>query len=55
MRIFDKLKRMYYRYKNNDPFYNCDCFKNESCYMVDGPFVIFQNAKFLQITWVKTM
>ena len=38
MRIFDKLKRMYYRYKNNDPFYNCDCFKKESCCMVDGPF-----------------
>ena len=47
MGIFDELKRMYYRYKNNDPFYNCDYFKNESCGMIDDSYCNISNCKIL--------
>ena len=44
MGIFSELKRMYLRYKNSDPYYSCEYFKENWCNMVDGQYCHFPNC-----------
>ena len=36
MRIINRLKRWYWRWRNSDPIKNCPVYKNEGCSHVDG-------------------
>lgn len=36
MNIIKRIKRIWRRFKNNDPIYNCPVYKNKGCAHVDG-------------------
>ena len=44
MKLFNKLKRIYYRIKNSDPLHNCEYCKDKWCNMVDGPYCTFPDC-----------
>ena len=44
MKLINKLKRIYYKIKNNDPLFNCEYHQQHFCVHVDGPLCDFQNC-----------
>lgn len=44
MKLFNKLKRIYYRIKNHDPLFNCEYHKKHWCVFVDGPYCHFPDC-----------
>ena len=47
MNIIKVLKRLYYRFRNNDPIWNCKVYKEEGCSFVDGILCDYPNCKLL--------
>lgn len=43
-RIVNKLKRLYWRWRNSDPVRKCPVYKNEGCSHVDGLLCNFPNC-----------
>lgn len=56
MNILNKLKRFYYKWKNNDPLFKCKLHKEEGCVHVDGPLCDHPNCsmanEYLGDNWV---
>lgn len=56
MNILNKLKRFYYKWKNNDPLYKCKLHKEKGCVHVDGPLCDHPNCsiaiEYLGDNWV---
>lgn len=44
MKLFNKLKRIYYKIKNSDPLHNCEYHKQHCCVLVDGPYCTFPDC-----------
>lgn len=44
VRIINKLKRWYWRWRNSDPIKNCPVYKNKGCSHVDGLLCNFPNC-----------
>lgn len=40
MNKVDIIKRIWHRFKNSDPIYNCPVYKNEGCAHVNGPLCV---------------
>lgn len=55
MNIIKRIKRIWHRFKNSDPIYNCPVYKNEGCAHVDGPFCVLSECnivrKYLDNKW----
>ena len=47
MNIIKALKRLYYRFRNKDPIWNCEVYKEEGCSFVDGILCDYPNCKLL--------
>ena len=56
MNILNKIKRFYYKWKNNDPLFKCKLYKEEGCVHVDGPLCDHPNCsmanEYLGDNWV---
>lgn len=48
MNLIKKLKRFFYKLKNNDPVYKCPIYKKEGCSHVDGLLCYFPNCNVVQ-------
>lgn len=48
MNILNKLKRLYYKLGNSDPFYNCEYRKVNGCAIVDSPYCSYPNCHTLK-------
>jgi hypothetical protein len=44
VRITNRFKRWYWRWRNSDPIKNCPVYKNEGCSHVDGILCNFPNC-----------
>lgn len=44
VRMANRLKRWYWRWRNSDPIKNCPVYKNEGCSHVDGLLCDFPNC-----------
>ena len=42
--IIKRIKRFFFRHKNNDPLFNCEYHKQHGCVHVDGPLCDFPNC-----------
>lgn len=42
--IIKRIKRFFFRLKNNDPLFNCEYHKQCGCVHVDGPLCDFPNC-----------
>lgn len=42
--IIKRIKRFFFRFKNNDPLFNCEYHKQHGCVHVDGPLCDFPNC-----------
>jgi hypothetical protein len=47
MKIFNKIKRLYYKRKNVIPIHKCKYFKKHGCKMVYGPYCKFPHCTIL--------
>ena len=56
MKIFKKIKRLWYRWRNSDPVHRCPVYKNDGCCHVDGPLCDFPRCsmyrEYMGIKWV---
>lgn len=43
-KIIKKIKRCFFKFKNNDPLYKCPVYKDKGCCHVDGPLCDFPHC-----------